>query len=80
MSPGRDALQIFAFVGMQVKFVNNATVFRGVSREERAPSDAALVARRAAEVGSTPTFTDYRQMLATTGVGHAAIHNGTNHL
>jgi predicted dehydrogenase len=29
-------------------------------------SDVALVARRAAEVGSTPTFTDYRQMLATT--------------
>src|SRR6516164_2847481 len=29
-------------------------------------SDAGLVARRAAEVGSTPTFTDYEQMLATT--------------
>src|SRR5437588_9914310 len=29
-------------------------------------SDAGLVARRAAEVGSQPTFTDYRQMLATT--------------
>jgi predicted dehydrogenase len=29
-------------------------------------SDAALVARRAAEVGSPPTFTDYRQMLAAT--------------
>jgi hypothetical protein len=29
-------------------------------------SDASLVARRAAEVGSPPTFTDYRQMLATT--------------
>ena len=29
-------------------------------------SDAGLVARRAAEVGSPPTFTDYRQMLATT--------------
>ena len=28
-------------------------------------SDAALVARRAAEVGSPPTFTDYRKMLAT---------------
>ncbi|HUC67782.1 MAG TPA: Gfo/Idh/MocA family oxidoreductase [Stellaceae bacterium] len=27
-------------------------------------SDAALVARRAAEVGSPPTFTDYREMLA----------------
>jgi predicted dehydrogenase len=29
-------------------------------------SDAALVAQRAAEVGSPPTFTDYRKMLATT--------------
>jgi predicted dehydrogenase len=29
-------------------------------------SDAGLVARRAAEVGSLPTFTDYRQMIATT--------------
>src|SRR5260370_39242202 len=29
-------------------------------------SDAGLVGRRAAEVGSPPTFTDYRQMLATT--------------
>jgi Oxidoreductase family, NAD-binding Rossmann fold len=29
-------------------------------------SDAGLVARRAPEVGSPPTFTDYRQMLATT--------------
>src|SRR5229473_2907439 len=29
-------------------------------------SDAALVARRAAEVGRPPTFTDYRKMLATT--------------
>jgi hypothetical protein len=29
-------------------------------------SDVSLVARRAAEVGSPPTFTDYRQMLATT--------------
>jgi predicted dehydrogenase len=29
-------------------------------------SDAGLVARRAAEVGSPPTFTDYRAMLATT--------------
>ncbi|HEY4909956.1 MAG TPA: Gfo/Idh/MocA family oxidoreductase [Methylomirabilota bacterium] len=29
-------------------------------------SDAGLVARRAAEVGSPPTFTDYRNMLATT--------------
>jgi hypothetical protein len=29
-------------------------------------SDATLVERRAAEVGSPPTFTDYRQMLATT--------------
>ena len=29
-------------------------------------SDAGLVARRAAEVGSPPTFTDYREMLATT--------------
>jgi predicted dehydrogenase len=29
-------------------------------------SDAALVARRAAEVGSPLTFTDYRKMLATT--------------
>ena len=29
-------------------------------------SDASLVARRAAEVGSPPTFTDYRKMLATT--------------
>src|SRR4029077_8504648 len=29
-------------------------------------SDASLVARRAAEVGSPPTFTNYRQMLATT--------------
>jgi predicted dehydrogenase len=29
-------------------------------------SDASLVARRAAEVGSPPTFTDYRQMLTTT--------------
>src|SRR5262245_43533291 len=29
-------------------------------------SDASLVARRAAEVGTPPTFTDYRQMLATT--------------
>src|SRR5258705_3400266 len=29
-------------------------------------SDASLVARRAAEVGSPPTFTDYRQMLAAT--------------
>ena len=29
-------------------------------------SDTGLVARRAAEVGSPPTFTDYRQMLATT--------------
>ena len=29
-------------------------------------SDAGLVARRAAEVGNPPTFTDYRQMLATT--------------
>src|SRR5262245_28672924 len=28
--------------------------------------DASLVARRAAEVGSPPTSTDYRQMLATT--------------
>ena len=28
--------------------------------------DAGLVARRAAEVGSPPTFTDYRKMLATT--------------
>src|SRR5271155_687113 len=27
-------------------------------------SDAAIVARRAAEVGSPPTFTDYRKMLA----------------
>jgi predicted dehydrogenase len=29
-------------------------------------SDPSLVARTAAEVGSPPTFTDYRQMLATT--------------
>jgi len=29
-------------------------------------SDAGLVARRAAEVASPPTFTDYREMLATT--------------
>src|SRR5438067_13136673 len=29
-------------------------------------SDAGLVARRAAEVGSPPTFTDYRKTLATT--------------
>ena len=29
-------------------------------------SDAGLVARRAAEAGSPPTFTDYRKMLATT--------------
>ena len=29
-------------------------------------SDADLVAKRAAEVGSPPTFTDYRKMLATT--------------
>src|SRR5262245_54222970 len=29
-------------------------------------SDARLVARRAAEVGSPPTFTNYRQMLSTT--------------
>ena len=29
-------------------------------------SDAGLVARRAAEVGSPPTFTDYRQMLVKT--------------
>jgi len=29
-------------------------------------SDASLVARRAAEVGSPPTFTDYRKMLAST--------------
>src|SRR5712692_1140036 len=29
-------------------------------------SDAGVVARRAAEVGSPPTFTDYRKMLATT--------------
>src|SRR5260370_20544534 len=29
-------------------------------------SDADLVARRAAEVGRPPTFTDYRKMLATT--------------
>ena len=29
-------------------------------------SDADLVARRAAEVGSPPTFTDYLKMLATT--------------
>jgi predicted dehydrogenase len=29
-------------------------------------SDAGLVMRRAAEVGSPPTFTDYRKMLATT--------------
>jgi hypothetical protein len=29
-------------------------------------SDAGLVASRATEVGSPPTFTDYRQMLATT--------------
>jgi len=29
-------------------------------------SDAGLVARRAAEVGNPPTFTDYRKMLATT--------------
>ena len=29
-------------------------------------SDAGLVAKRAAEVGSPPTFTDYRKMLATT--------------
>ena len=29
-------------------------------------SDAGLVARRAAEVGSPPTFMDYRQMLAAT--------------
>jgi predicted dehydrogenase len=29
-------------------------------------SDPGLVARRAAEVGSPPTFTDYRKMLATT--------------
>ena len=29
-------------------------------------ADASLVARRAAEVGSPPTFTDYRKMLATT--------------
>ena len=29
-------------------------------------SDASLVARRAAEVGSPPTFIDYRKMLATT--------------
>jgi predicted dehydrogenase len=29
-------------------------------------SDAGLVVRRAAEVGSPPTFTDYRKMLATT--------------
>ena len=28
--------------------------------------DAGLVAKRAAEVGSPPTFTDYRKMLATT--------------
>ena len=30
------------------------------------PADAGLVARRAAEVGSPPTFTDYRQMLVKT--------------
>ena len=29
-------------------------------------SDASLVARRAAELGSPPTYTDYRKMLATT--------------
>jgi hypothetical protein len=29
-------------------------------------SDAGLVAKRAAEVGGPPTFTDYRKMLATT--------------
>jgi predicted dehydrogenase len=29
-------------------------------------SDAGLVVKRAAEVGSPPTFTDYRKMLATT--------------
>jgi len=29
-------------------------------------SDAGLVARRAAEVGGPPTFTDYEEMLATT--------------
>ncbi|TMJ89018.1 MAG: hypothetical protein E6G78_08485, partial [Alphaproteobacteria bacterium] len=29
-------------------------------------SDASLVARRAAELGSPPTFTDYRKMLAAT--------------
>jgi predicted dehydrogenase len=29
-------------------------------------SDASLVARRAVEVGSPPTFTNYRQMLSTT--------------
>jgi len=29
-------------------------------------SDAGLVAKRAAEVGSPPTFTDYRKMLETT--------------
>ena len=30
-------------------------------------SDPGLVARRAAEVGNPPTFTNYRKMLATTG-------------
>jgi predicted dehydrogenase len=30
------------------------------------PADAGLVARRAAEVGSPPIFTDYRQMLVKT--------------
>src|SRR5260370_5651340 len=54
-------------------------------------SDAGLVARRAAEVGSPPTFTDYRQMLATTrpdfvvalgrhrqiaGIAHDLLHQG----
>jgi predicted dehydrogenase len=38
-------------------------------------SDASLVARRAAEVGSPPTFTDYRQMLATTRPSGGCLRN-----
>src|SRR5262249_58846143 len=40
--------------------------WRDVGRVAIQASDAGLVARRAAEVGSPPTFTGYRQMLAKT--------------
>ena len=39
-------------------------------------SDAGLVARRAAEVGNPPTFTDYRKMLATTRPDFVAWRSG----